>query len=94
MVAGEVDWEVYYYGMVTGVATRDEFDGITGTSEDGGSEPLVRAYFAVGAAFGVARRDRELARQILMAHRRVTDPRKRRRRSCRKKWRTWCAAVR
>jgi len=35
----------------------------------------------VGAAFGVARRDRELARQILMAHRRMTDQRRRRRRS-------------
>ena len=34
----------------------------------------------VGTAFGVARRDRELARQILMAHRRMTDTRPRRRR--------------
>ena len=32
----------------------------------------------VGAALGIARRDRELARQILMAHRRMVDPRRRR----------------
>jgi poly(A) polymerase len=32
----------------------------------------------VGSALGIARRDRELARQILMAHRRMVDPRRRR----------------
>ena len=42
---------------------------------------IERAMTPVGTAFGVARRDRELARQILMAHRRMTEPRKRRRRS-------------
>jgi poly(A) polymerase len=42
---------------------------------------IERVMTPVGAAFGVARRDRELARQILMAHRRMTDQRKRRRRS-------------
>jgi hypothetical protein len=53
MVAGDVDPDVYYYGMVTGVATREEFSGSTGTSENGGTqEPVNRAYFAVGAAFG------------------------------------------
>lgn len=51
MYAGEVDWNVYYYGMVSGVATRDEFEGATGTSEAGVDDPPVRAYFAAGAAF-------------------------------------------
>ncbi|MCA9708657.1 MAG: hypothetical protein KDK70_22605, partial [Myxococcales bacterium] len=40
---------------------------------------IERSMTPVGASFGVARRDRELARQILMAHRRVTDRRRRRR---------------
>lgn len=34
----------------------------------------------VGAALGIARRDRDLARQILMAHRRMVEPANRRRR--------------
>lgn len=42
---------------------------------------IERVMTPVGAAFGVARRDRELGRQILMAHRHMTDQRKRRRRS-------------
>ena len=42
---------------------------------------IERVMAPVGAAFGVARRDRELARQILMAHRHMTDQRRRRRRS-------------
>ncbi|MCX4246920.1 polynucleotide adenylyltransferase PcnB [Paraliomyxa miuraensis] len=42
---------------------------------------IEHAMTPVGAAFGVARRDRELARQILMAHRRMTEQRRRRRRS-------------
>ena len=36
---------------------------------------------AVGAVMGIARRDRELARQILMAHQRLIEPAGRRRRS-------------
>ena len=51
---------------------------------DGNRQALDRAIeeamTPVGAAFGVARRDRELARQILMAHHRMTDSRPRRRR--------------
>jgi poly(A) polymerase len=42
---------------------------------------IERVMNPVGAAFGVARRDRELARQILMAHRRMTEQRRKRRRS-------------
>ncbi len=41
---------------------------------------IERAMTPVGTSFGVARRDRELARQILMSHRRMTDQRRRRRR--------------
>ena len=54
MFAGEVGWDVYFYGMATGVATRDAYEGITGTSEDGkGADgPPYRVYFAAGAAFG------------------------------------------
>lgn len=51
MWGGRSDWNVYWYGMVSGVATREEFSGITGTSEDGGDAPT-RAFFAAGAAFG------------------------------------------
>lgn len=43
---------------------------------------IERAMTPVGTSFGVARRDRELARQIVMSHRRITDqPRRRRRRN-------------
>lgn len=49
---------------------------------DGSRQALDRAIeevmTPVSVAFGVARRDRELARQILMAHRRLTAPRPRR----------------
>ena len=41
-------WDTYYYGMATGVATREEFDGVTGSSQ----EIDYRAGFAIGAAFG------------------------------------------
>lgn len=41
---------------------------------------IERLMTPVGAALGIARRDRELARQILMAHRRLTSPAPRRRR--------------
>ncbi|MEM9462684.1 MAG: polynucleotide adenylyltransferase PcnB [Myxococcota bacterium] len=40
---------------------------------------IENAMTPVGTSFGIARRDRELARQILMAHRRMTDRRRRRR---------------
>ncbi|MEX1362498.1 MAG: poly(A) polymerase, partial [Nannocystaceae bacterium] len=41
---------------------------------------IERATAPVGSSFGVARRDRELARQILMAHRQLADAQRRRRR--------------
>jgi hypothetical protein len=66
MFAGEVEWDVYYYGMATGVATRDEYQGITGTSEDGkGSDTApYRVYFAAGAAFGDQRSEDTLIHEI------------------------------
>jgi hypothetical protein len=68
MFGGQVDWDVYYYAMVNGVATRDEFTGSTGTSESGGSEPLTRAYFAAGAAFGDQKSEDTLIHEIGHTH--------------------------
>lgn len=67
MFAGQVGWDVYYYGMVTGVATRDEYEGITGTSEGGGGDPT-RAYFAAGAAFGDQKSEDTLIHEIGHTH--------------------------
>ncbi|MCA9491172.1 MAG: hypothetical protein KC621_14680 [Myxococcales bacterium] len=69
MFAGDVPWNVYYYGMATGVSSRDDYDGITGTSEDGGDEAPVRAYFAAGAAFGDQRSEDTLIHEIGHTHR-------------------------
>lgn len=74
MVAGEVGWNVYYYGMVSGVASRDEFMGITGTSESGGDGELVRAYFAAGAAFGDQKSEDTLIHEIGHTHRLLHTP--------------------
>lgn len=41
---------------------------------------IEHAVTPVGTSFGMARRDRELARQIIMSHRRLTDQQRRRRR--------------
>ncbi len=64
MIAGRVPWTTYYYGLASGVASREAYEGITGTSENGGSEPLVRAYFAAGAAFGDARSEETLLHEM------------------------------
>ncbi|MFK7928731.1 MAG: M66 family metalloprotease [Myxococcota bacterium] len=48
--SGQLPRDVYYYGMVSGYESRDDFQGSTGTSEGGAGEP--RAFFAMGAAFG------------------------------------------
>ncbi len=68
MIDGTVPWNTYFYAMATGVATREEFTGITGTSEGGGSEELVRAYFAAGAAFGDQRSEDTLIHEIGHTH--------------------------
>ena len=59
--------DVYYYGLVTGAATREEFceDCPTGTSEDGGGG---RAGFAVGAAFGDQRSEDTLIHELGHMH--------------------------
>lgn len=75
MFAGTEGWDVYYYGMVTGVATRDEFEGITGTSEGGASgETPVRAYFAAGAAFADDLSEDTLIHEIGHTHRLMHTP--------------------
>jgi hypothetical protein len=68
MIAGEVSWRTYYYGMVTGVASREAYEGITGTSEHGGDQELVRAYFAAGAAFGDQRSEDTLIHELGHVH--------------------------
>lgn len=73
MIAGDVGWDVYFYGMVTGVATRDELDGITGTSEAGGDSPT-RAYFATGAAFGDQKAEDTLIHELGHTHRLLHTP--------------------
>lgn len=59
--------DVYYYGMVTGAATREEFcaDCPTGTSESGGGN---RAAFAIGAAFGDQRSEDTLIHELGHMH--------------------------
>lgn len=50
--AGEVGRDVFYYAVTNGgVASRADYEGRTGTSENGGADPQ-RAFFAAGAAFG------------------------------------------
>jgi hypothetical protein len=78
MIAGEVSWDTYYYGLATGVAARDDYRGITGTSEDGGDAP-VRAFFAAGAAFGDARSQETLVHELGPRARPAAHPVRRRR---------------
>lgn len=77
----EADWiaggdpKVFYYGLVTGVATREEFTGATGTSEAGPrGEEHHRAYFAVGAAFADQRSEDTLAHEIGHTHQLLHAP--------------------
>lgn len=69
MWAGEVDWDVYHYGMTdAGVASREVWpDQPTGTSENGGEEPT-RAFFAAGAAFGDERSESTLIHEVGHMH--------------------------
>lgn len=68
MVAGEVGWNVYFYGMVMGAPTREEWEGVTGTSEDGGGGDVVRAYFAAGAAYGDQKSEDTLIHELGHVH--------------------------
>lgn len=68
MIAGEVGWSVYFYGMVMAAPTRDGWEGPTGTSEDGGGEDLVRAYFAAGAAYGDQKSEDTLIHELGHVH--------------------------
>lgn len=67
MFAGEVGWDVYYFGLVTG-PSRDAWEGATGTSEDGGAGELVRAYFAAGAAFADQQSEDTLIHELGHVH--------------------------
>lgn len=61
------DKDVYYYGMVTGAATRDEYcdDCITGTSESGGTSSVG---FAIGASFGDQKSEDTFTHELGHAH--------------------------
>ena len=68
MFAGDIGWSVYFYGMVLAAPTREEWEGATGTSEDGGDGELVRAYFAAGAAFGDQKSEDTLIHELGHVH--------------------------
>jgi hypothetical protein len=68
MIAGRVSWDTYYYALASGVGSREAYEGITGTSEAGGEPPLVRAYFAAGAAFGDAKSEETLMHEMGHLH--------------------------
>lgn len=70
MFATRSGWDVYWYGMATGVASRDQYQGITGTSEDGqgGDNGIHRAYFAAGAAFGDQKSEDTLIHEVGHLH--------------------------
>lgn len=57
--------DVYYYGLVTGVAEREDYEGITGTSESGFGD---RAMFAVGAAFADQKAEDTLIHELGHMH--------------------------
>ena len=59
----QADPDVYYYGLVTGAASREEFcdDCPTGTSESGSGN---RAAFALGAAFADQRSEDTLIHEL------------------------------
>ncbi len=65
--------DVYYYGMVTGAATRETYcdDCITGTSEDGAG---LGVGFAIGAAFGDQKAEDTFLHELGHAHRLLHTP--------------------
>ena len=70
-------------GVLQAVLFAPLIDDAAASTRQGLDKAIERLMTPVGGALGIARRDRELARQILMAHRRMVDvrPRKRRRSS-------------
>jgi len=56
--------QVYYYGLMQPAATRDEYDGITGTSQ----ELEHRAGFGIGAGFGDALSQSTLVHELGHLH--------------------------
>lgn len=65
--------DVYYYGLISGAATRDEFCGScsTGTSEEAGQ---THVGFAVGAAFGDRKSESTLVHELGHMHGRKHAP--------------------
>lgn len=57
-------WDTYYYGMVTGVESREEYEGSTGSSQ----EIDYRAGFAIGAAFGDQKAEDTLIHELGHLH--------------------------
>jgi poly(A) polymerase len=70
-------------GVLQAVLFAPLIDDAAASTRQGLDKAIERLMTPVGGALGIARRDRELARQILMAHHRMVDvrPRKRRRTS-------------
>ncbi len=58
------DPDVYYFGLANGVATREAFEGITGSSQ----ELEHRAGFAIGAAFADQRSEDTLIHELGHLH--------------------------
>ncbi len=56
--------DTYYFGIATGVATREEFEGVTGSSQ----ELDDRAGFAIGAAFGDQKAEDTLIHELGHLH--------------------------
>lgn len=61
--------DIYFYGMIPAEGLRKNFNGSTGTSEDGGRGRIPdRAYFACGAAFGDSRSEWTLLHELGHLH--------------------------
>lgn len=67
-------------GLLQAVLFAPLIDDAAGSTRQGLDKAIERLMTPVGGALGIARRDRELARQILMAHRRMVEVRPKRRR--------------
>jgi poly(A) polymerase len=67
-------------GLMQAVLFAPLVPGLTVEARQGVDKAIENIMTPVGAAMGIARRDRELARQILMAHRRLFEARRGKRR--------------
>ncbi len=67
-------------GLLQAILFAPVVPASAGDARLGLDKAIERLMTPVGAAMGLARRDRELARQLLLSHRRLVDPRPRKRR--------------